>query len=85
MAIATEGPRPAATESGRRRLWTLVTAIEVAAASAAVALDLLVPTIVLLLMAGLSLISRREELASLGLHRTGQPHLAVKMLTFAAA
>ena len=86
MAIATERPRRAtATETRRRRLWTLVTAIEVAAASAAVALDLLVPTIVLLLMAGLSLICRREGLASLGLRRTGQPHLAVKMLTFAAA
>ena len=36
-------------------------------------------------MAGLSLICRREGLASLGLRRTGQSHLAVKMLTFAAA
>jgi membrane protease YdiL (CAAX protease family) len=63
----------------------VVTAVEVIAASAAVAFDLVIPTFVLLAMAVLSLAIRRKGFASLGFHRIAHAHLAVKMLVFAAA
>jgi membrane protease YdiL (CAAX protease family) len=78
---------PAADSARSRRthhVWTLIAALEVVAASAAVLLDLLIPTFVLLAMAGASLLVRRDGLASLGLHRTDTSHLALKMLAFAA-
>jgi hypothetical protein len=53
----------------RRRLLPVVTATEATLAAAAVALDLLVPTLVLLAMAAVSLSLRREPLGSLGLRR----------------
>jgi membrane protease YdiL (CAAX protease family) len=68
------------------RFWTVVTATEVVLASAAVALDLLIPTFILLALAGISLAMRRQGFASLGFHRVAShTHLAVKMLAFAAA
>src|SRR6478735_8061763 len=67
------------------RAWTVVTAIEVAAASAAVLLDFVVPTLVLLAMTVLSLIIRRKHFSSLGFHRVAAAPLVVKMLAFAAA
>ena len=67
------------------RVWAIVTVMEVAAASAAVALDLLVPTFVLLALAALSLAVRRKGLASLGFHRAPPGHLVAKMFVFAAA
>jgi membrane protease YdiL (CAAX protease family) len=67
------------------RFWAFVTAIEVALASVAVALDLLVPTFILLALAGLSLLARRQGFSSLGFHRiAAHAHLASKMLAFAA-
>jgi membrane protease YdiL (CAAX protease family) len=67
-----------------RRVWTVITAIEVIAASAAVLLDLIVPTLVLLVMALVSLGVRRKGFSSLGFHRPQDRHLVVKMLGFAA-
>ena len=68
------------------RLWTLVTLLEVIAASAAVLLDLLVPTFILLFLAIVSLVIRREHFGSLGFRRpTRGWQLVVKMLGFAAA
>jgi membrane protease YdiL (CAAX protease family) len=87
---ATTQPAPA-LESGhegaqpRERFWTVVTAVEVIAASAAILLDLLIPTFILLALAGISLRARRERVASLGFHRAPSgSHLAFKMLAFAA-
>jgi hypothetical protein len=68
-----------------QRAWATVTAVEVAAGSAAVALDLVIPTLVLLAMAGVSLLIRRQGFGSLGFHRVEPRRLAVKMLVFAAA
>ena len=68
-----------------RRCWETAAALEAAAAAVAVALDLLVPTLVLLAMAAVSLLVRRTGLASLGLHRTRESGLAVRMLGFAGA
>ena len=75
-----------AVTSSRTRVWSLLTAIEVALASIAVVLDLLVPTLVLLALAGCSLLVRREGFASLGYHRVAAPgRLALGMFAFAAA
>ncbi len=68
------------------RLWTILTLVEVIAASGAVLLDLVVPTFVLLFLAVVSLFIRREHFTSLGFRRTPRgSHLVVKMLGFAAA
>lgn len=90
MALTTASATVAATgdRAPRRvhdRFWTVVTGIEVVLASAAVALDLLVPTFILLALAAVSLVARRQGFSSLGFHRveTGS-RLAWKMLAFAA-
>jgi membrane protease YdiL (CAAX protease family) len=67
------------------RMWTLITAVEVIAAGAAVLLDLIIPTLVLLAMAAVSVLVRRTGLSSLGFHRLAAPvPLVLKMLAFAA-
>jgi membrane protease YdiL (CAAX protease family) len=81
--------RPSATGRAPRgnhgRWWTVVTAIEVALASLTVAFDLLVPTFILLVLAGISLLARRKGFPSLGFHRiAAHTHLVPKMLAFAA-
>jgi uncharacterized protein len=68
-----------------QRAWKIVIAVEVVAGSAAVVLELVVPTLVLLAMAGLSLLIRRTGFGSLGFHRFGHTGLVGKMLVFAAA
>ncbi len=76
----------AGTSAKHHRTWTIITAVEVAAASVAVLLDLIVPTFVLLAMALVSLLLRRKGLASLGFHRVAAPRaLIAKMFAFAAA
>ena len=65
-----------------RRLWTGVAAAEALAASAAVALDLLIPSLVLLAMAAVSLAVRRDGLGSLGLRRVPAGPLVLHMLGF---
>lgn len=74
---------PTSRPSWNRRLWAVAAAMEAAAASVAVVLDLLIPTLVLLAMAALSLLLRRRGLGSLGLHRIAEGSLVVKMLVFA--
>jgi len=87
---------PAATAGGHEiasrqhgpagRGWQILAALEVAAAAAAVVADLLLPTLVLLGMALISLLLRRRGLGSLGLHRPAQGWLlTAQMLTFAIA
>lgn len=73
------------TPRGHDRLWTAITAIEVVAASAAVLLHLVIPTLVLLAMAAISLLVRRDHWSSLGFHRAAAIPLVGKMLIFAAA
>src|SRR4051812_32860246 len=77
--VEVEGPPP------HRRLRIAVTGVEVMCASVAVALHLLIPTFILLAMAGVSLLIRREGWSSLGLRRPVATGLAAKMLAFAAA
>jgi membrane protease YdiL (CAAX protease family) len=74
-----------APSAKHRRVWTVVTAVEVIAASAAVAFGLAIPTFVLLAMAVVSLVIRRKGFDSLGFHRVAHAHLAIKMLVFAVA
>jgi hypothetical protein len=86
---ATRAPiadrRDRAARRTNERFWTAVTAVEVVLASTAVALDLLVPTFILLALAGMSLAIRRQKLSSLGFHRVAEhSRLALKMLGFAA-
>ena len=65
------------------RLWTGVAVAEVLAATAAVLLDLLVPSLVLLAMAAASLAVRRQGLGSLGLRRVPAGPLVLRTLGFA--
>ena len=67
-----------------RRLWMFATALEVVLACAAILLDLVVPSLVLAVMAAVSLLVRRARWSSLGFHRPEDPRLVVKMLAFAA-
>ena len=82
--------RPA--ESSRRpepqpgHWWTALTAAEVALACAASALDLLVPSLLLVALALVSLAVRRRGFGSLGFHRVRRPlTLAATMFVVAAA
>jgi membrane protease YdiL (CAAX protease family) len=54
-------------------LWVAVAAVEVAIAAAVVVRDVLVPTIVILLLAALSLAARRQGPGTLGFHRMPRP------------
>ncbi len=56
-----------------RSTWRWVAAVEVLLATAAVALDLALPALVIVLLAGLSLALRRQGPASLGLARVVRP------------
>jgi membrane protease YdiL (CAAX protease family) len=56
-----------------QRVWSALAAVEVVLAAIAVVLDLLIPTFVLLGLAGLSLLVRRTGFASLGLSRPEKP------------
>lgn len=65
--------------------WRVVAALEVLVAGVLVVADLLVPSLVLVVMAGLSLAVRRVGFSSLGLVRAPFGPLALRMLAFAAA
>jgi membrane protease YdiL (CAAX protease family) len=79
-----EGARPR-DPARRRAWWTVLTVAELAAATVAVVADWFVPALVLVAMAGVSLVVRRQGPASLGFHRPAHPwRLAVQMLAFAA-
>ena len=74
-----------ATSSRSRRAWQVIAVFEAAAATVTIVLDLLMPTLILLTMAALSLLARRQGLWSLGLHKGRGTGLVLKMLIFAAA
>jgi membrane protease YdiL (CAAX protease family) len=69
----------------RAGLWTAITFAEVAAACGAIVADLAVPSLVLTVMAAVSLAVRHEPWSSLGFHRVPPARLVVEMLAFAAA
>jgi hypothetical protein len=50
----------------RKTLWTIVTVVELVAAAAVILLDLFLPTLVILVLAFVSLLVRREKIRSLG-------------------
>jgi hypothetical protein len=56
-----------------RRFWAVVAAIEVAIASIAVVADVVVPTLVILLIATVSLVVRHDHIATLGFRRPQHP------------
>jgi uncharacterized protein len=58
---------------GALRTWRMITLVEVLLAAAAVAFDLFLPTIVILLLATISLAMRRAGPSSLGFRRPRQP------------
>lgn len=68
---------------GNRALWTIATAVELVLATAAVLLDLAIPSVLLFLLAGTSLVVRREHPSTLGLVRPARPHLVVGTAAFA--
>lgn len=85
-------PRTVTTGHGSRRseaaprshLWRVVAGVEVALSVAAVAMDLLLPALVILGLATLSLVARWEGPGSLGLNRISRPgHLALHALGLA--
>jgi len=66
--------------------WKWVAAAEVTLAVVVIAADLLLPSLVLVALAGLSLVVRRRGPSSLGFHRPDRPwRLVGQMLLFAAA
>lgn len=68
-----------------RPVWSAATILEAALACLVVASDLAVPSLVLVAMAGLSLLVRRVRWSSLGLRRWDTAWLVPKMLAFAVA
>ncbi|HYN67458.1 MAG TPA: CPBP family intramembrane glutamic endopeptidase [Ornithinibacter sp.] len=82
MSMPTSGPvdrtEPTQHPAPRRDrragpAWTALTVVEVVLAVLAVLFDLLLPALVLVAMAGLSLLVRREGPSTLGFHRLTHP------------
>ncbi len=69
--------------SQRNWPWRTVAGLEVLLATAAVLSDLFIPSVVLFVMAAVSLLARREGPSSLGLRRVPAGPLALRMLVFA--
>ena len=69
--------------SQRNWPWRTVAGLEVLLATAAVLSDLFIPSVVLFVMAAVSLLARREGPSSLGLRRVLAGPLALRMLVFA--
>jgi membrane protease YdiL (CAAX protease family) len=61
------------TRDRHRRVWVVIAAIEVVVATLIVVLDLLIPTVLVLGLAALSLVVRRPGPASLGFRRVPHP------------
>ncbi|WP_151081823.1 CPBP family intramembrane glutamic endopeptidase [Nocardioides cynanchi] len=80
-------PRITRASDGRAaapRWWTWLAAVEVALAVAAVVLDVLIPSLVLVLLAVVSLGVRHQGPGTLGLRRSRSPGLVPKMFGIAA-
>jgi uncharacterized protein len=91
FAFQSFEPESVLTDDERRglparhhQLWAAVTAVEVVLACTALVLDLLVPSLLLIGLALLSLMIRRCGFGSLGFHRLRHPvDLVMKMFGFA--
>ena len=80
-----EGAAARAAATGPARLHVVAAAFESSVAAAAVLVDVLIPSLVMLAMAAVSLMARRKGLGSLGLRRVrGFAQLMLKMLGVAA-
>jgi membrane protease YdiL (CAAX protease family) len=64
---------PATRTTRASRLWTLVAVVEVVVATALVVLDVLIPSLVILVLAAVSVAVRRVGFTSLGFHRVADP------------
>lgn len=62
------------------RRWRALAAVEIALAGVAIGLDLFIPSLVILLLAVLSLVVRRAGWSSLGFHRVADPWSMVKQV-----
>jgi membrane protease YdiL (CAAX protease family) len=82
MSNVATATRPR-SRTRRRAWWTWLAAAELVVAAAAIVLDLAIPSLVLLVLAGISLAVRREGLSSLGLCRPGRHHLVAGTAGFA--
>ena len=82
--VTSDGAVRAQTTRGKR-LWPAAAAVEVLAATAAVVLDLLIPSLVLLAMAAASLGVRRQGPRSLGLLRVPARPVVLHVLAFTVA
>lgn len=83
--VSDTGSRPRVAGSRRPGLWIGLAALEVCLAAVAVLADWLIPSLVLVAMAAVSLLVRRRGPSSLGFHRRARPWLlAGQMLLFAA-
>ena len=71
---------PGRTRRRRGAFWTAVAVGEIAVATVLVAFDVFLPTILLLALAALSLVARREGPATLGFHRLARPGRAAAAL-----
>jgi len=80
-----DDPAEASTPTDRRR-WAIVAGVEVLLGAAAVLLDLVIPTLVLLALAAVSLLLRRQGPGSLGLRRPARTHrLVIEVLGLSVA
>src|SRR4051794_16946909 len=79
LMTATRPRSPA----GRRAWWTWLAAAELVVATGAIVLDLAIPSLLLLLLAGISLAVRHERPSSLGLCRPSRHHLVAGTAAFA--
>src|SRR4051794_13081136 len=82
----TTKPRATHASDHAHRLWRLAAAVEVAVAAVAVLADWLIPAVVLVAMATVSLLTRRSGPSSLGFHRPAHAaRLVGQMAGFAVA
>lgn len=83
---SSPGDQTVESPVGRPWPWTIVAAVEVAVAAAAVVADAFIPTLVILALATASLLVRRRGPASLGFHRVPRPvRMAVEVLGLVVA
>jgi membrane protease YdiL (CAAX protease family) len=84
-AASPAAPVSSGERDGRRSAWTWVAALEVTLAAAAVVLDLALPALVILVLAGVSLALRHQGPASLGFVRSRRRHLVLGTAVFTVA
>ena len=81
--LVTATPRQGGAGRRQPTWWRWLAAAELVAAAIAILLDLAIPSLVLLLLAGLSLAVRREGPSSLGLRHPSRRHLVAGTAGFA--